>query len=484
MPTNSLDEKLVEDNSKASLQMKQIGHTGLPTAMGLVRDDFYNELEYPFAAKTFKNMVYHPTVASAVTVIKDTIRKVNWDVKPVDDSEEAKEQAEFIQSCMQDMDRPWKEYINEFLSIITYGFSLNEKVFKRRKNKKSKFTDNKIGWKKLPSRNQASVKRWVWDEEGRDLIGVVQDLALVKRGASRYETTNPIVGIPIEKLLHFRHDAQLDNPEGNSPLKSAYIPWKYMVTIEEYEAVGISRDLAGMPIIYLPPEYMAENASDDKKAVYTYMQQVVRNINANEQAGLVFPRFIDPETKHDAFGFELANTQGGKSYDTDAIIRRYEQKILMSFLADVLIIGHGNTGSFSLASEKSNLLSTKIAAILDQIVEVINNDLIPHTFRINGWDDSETPKIVYNDFEKTSLDEVGKLVQRAVSVGALEVDKELSNKLRELIEVPPADESNPVTIVNPNNNGNGGEGMKTAGEGTATNPGGSDSSSDNNENAS
>lgn len=458
---NPADTKLLSD--AARVIMPEIGNNGLANPLGLIRDDFYTELEYPLAARTFKNMTYHPTVSSAITVIEDTIRKVNWTIEAPDDADEQmKEHTQFIESCMHDMDRPWSEYVQEFLSIIIYGFSINEKVWKRRKkkNQKSKFDDGLFGWKKLPTRSQASIKRWVWDEDGRDLLGVIQDLSQVKGGSLRYNVDGTLIGIPKNKFLHFRHNAQLDNPEGNSPLKQVFIPWSYLTTIEEYEAVGISRDMNGMPMIKLPPDYMSENASDDKKAVFEYMKTVIRNINANEQAGLVFPTFVDPDTKADAFDFELVGTQGNKSYDTDKIIRRYEQKILMTFLADVLLLGHSNVGSNALASEKSSLLSVKVEAILSQIVDVINKDLIPHTFRMNGWDDTITPKIAFDSFEETSLDEVGKLVQRAVSVGAMEVDKELSNKLRDLIEVSEADESKPITIVNPNNESKAGEGME------------------------
>jgi hypothetical protein len=484
LSNNPTDVKLLSE--AARVVMPELGNSGLANPLGLIRDDFYRELEYPLAAKTFKNMTYHPTVSSAITVIEDTIRRVNWSVEaPKDATPEMKVRTKHIESCMHDMDRTWAEYIQEFLSILIYGFSVNEKVWKRRtkKNNKSRHDDGLIGWKRLPSRSQASIKRWVWDDKGRDLIGVIQDLSQVKGGSLRYNVDGTLIGIPRSKFLHFRHNAQLDNPEGNSPLKQVFIPWSYLTTIEEYEAVGISRDMNGMPMIKLPPEYMAANASDDKKAVFDYMKQVIRNINANEQSGLVFPKFVDPDTKADAFEFSLVGTQGNKNYDTDAIIRRYEQKILMTFLADVLLLGHSAVGSNALASEKSSLLAVKVEAILAQIVDIINTDLIPHTFRMNGWDDTITPKLTFDSFEDTSLDEVGKLVQRAVSVGAMSIDEPLSNYLRDLIGASDADPSAPVLMPS-DSISSAGEGFKTAGEGTATSPGGSDSSSNNNDNAS
>lgn len=484
MNNNILDERILAESVRGG--MSEIGNTGIPNPMGIIREDFYKDLEFPAAAATYKNMTYHPTVAAGLTVIKDTIRKVTWRVVSSEDIETPKEELKFIKSCMEDMDRPWTDYIQEFLSILIYGFSVNEKVWKRRTKtkQKSRFNDGKVGWKKLPTRSQASIKRWVWDEDGRDLIGVIQDVSLVKGITGRYLLDGRLVGIPRDRFLHFRHNAEADSPEGNSPLKQVYIPLNYLRTIEEYEAVGVARDMNGMPMISLPPDYMSKNAPQEKKDVFEYMKTVIRNINANEQAGLVFPRFIDPDTRQDSFGFELVSTKGSKNYDTNAIIRRYEEKILMTFLADVLLMGHAEGGSFSLASEKNTLLSIKVSAVLDQIVDVINNDLIPSTYRMNGMDDTYTPKIVYEDFDDNSLDEIGKFLQRSVSVGAMSVDEVLSDKLRAMIEVEPADASKPIKMPSTARASRAGDGMETAGEGTSTAPSGNDDSTDNNDNAS
>lgn len=186
---------------------------------------------------------------------------------------------------------------------------------------------------------------------------------------------------------------------------------------------------------------MSENASQEQKAVYEYMQTVVRNITANEQAGLIMPKFVDPDTKTDMFTFELIGSSGGgsKQYDTDAVLKRYDHRILMSFLADVMILGGDASGSYSLASSKETAIIKMVKMLFDQILEEINKDLIPHTFRLNGWDDNEFPTIGLADIEEDSLDELGKFIQRVVTSGAMEVDKVLSDTLRDKIEVAPAD---------------------------------------------
>ena len=466
--------------AKGRTTMGDVGQLGLPVFRGVVREELYKDLEFPRAAQTYRNMTLHSTVSSALTIISDTIRQVEWYVEGgAVEGDDA-----LIETCMGDLDRPWDEYIEEFLSILTYGFSVNEKVWKVRSKGKSKHDDGKIGWKRLPARNQASIKRWVWDDTGSDLLGVIQSVENVKGGAARYGTARTETGIPRGKFLLFRHNPRLDSPEGTSPLKGSYLAFKYLVALEEFEAIGVSRDMSGLPVCRLPPEYMSDNASPDKKTVYEYMKTIIRNLQMNESAGIIMPSFVDPETKQDSFGFELMSVKGGgKSYDTNAVIQRYEQKMLMSFLADLLVMGHNGSGSFGLAEEKGSLLTIRIQSILNQITDVLNEDLIPHTFKMNGLDREVFPKIKYKGFDSDSLDSISKFIQRVVSVGAVEVDKPMSDKLRELVELEQADDDKPITMLPVDTKSESGQGMATAGDGNSTTPNGGDSSASNKDNA-
>ena len=49
----------------------------------------------------------------------------------------------------------------------------------------------------------------------------------------------------------------------------------------------------------------------------------------------------------------------------------------------------------SLAGSKTNILAVAIDARLKEIQEVLDNDLIPSLFKLNGWEDEELPKFVY-----------------------------------------------------------------------------------------
>lgn len=448
----------------SAVPLGELTTTGLRIADGRIYEEVDEAFRWPLLIHTCKIMSRDETIYAATIAIKSLIRNVKWSVTTPDGegevTEQMKEREKFIWSCMNDMENSWSEFINEALSMLTYGFCLHEKVYKTRKGyhskllHKSKHNDNKIGWAKLPIRSQDTISKWVYDAKVRSIEYVEQDLSTVQAFTGNSRELPQSILIPYSKILHFKFDSDRGNPEGNTPLKACRVPWKYKTTIAEFEAIGVSRDMNGMPMISLPPEYMSPDASEDKKVVYSYMQDVIRNMHMNEQAGLVFPRFIDPASKQDIFDFRLVSVEGSKQFDTDKIINRYETKILMAYLADVLKMGQESTGSFALSDNKTNLMAVGIKSILTQLLEVINRDLITQTAIMNGWDVSKPlPQITYEDLDERDLDKLGAYVQRTVEAGVMEVDQVLSDELRKIARLPIANPNKKIRkeLLNHNN---------------------------------
>lgn len=139
------------------------------------------------------------------------------------------------------------------------------------------------------------------------------------------------------------------------------------------------------------------------------------------------------------FTFELMGIQGGgKQYDTSEVIRQYQNEILTCYSASMLKLGQDATGSFALSDNMSNLLAFGVQHNLEIIAQQIDVDLIPQTLAINGWkfEQEDMPRLEYGDISQRNLDEVGKFVQRSVSVGAMTVDKTLDKALRKMAELP------------------------------------------------
>jgi hypothetical protein len=232
---------------------------------------------------------------------------------------------------------------------------------------------------------------------------------------------------------------------------------------------------------------MAEDAPEGMQAVYQFAKDAINNLHVSESAGLVIPKLIDPISKENLFGFHLESVGGGggKSYDTESIINRYENKILMTFLADVLKMGQDSTGSFALSDNKTNLFQVGIEAILKETLEVVNRQLIPETLKLNGFKlgTEETVTIGFNNKDDIDLEVIGKFIQQVTATGALEIDEGISNFLRNLVGAPSVDRSRPIKEAMIGGGASkSGEGMKTNGEGTAKKVGGTNASTANKDN--
>lgn len=467
--------------------MGELGTIGLKVSNGMIYEDIKTELSFPYSIVTYKQMSYDPIIAAGLSFYEYMMLKAKFRVKPVKDATEAElEQAFMIEECMNDMEHSWDDFIQEVSSMNSQGFSVHEIVLRPRLHSKgSLYNDGKVGWRKLPIRSQDTIQKWHYEDpsDPNKLTGLRQSTFTENRRATSLSRSGTFVDIPKNKFLLFRTGKRKDNPQGESILKSAYFPWKYRSAIEETEAVGIERDLSGLPVIYIPPEYMAEDATPEQKAIYRYYQNIVKNIQLNQQGGLVLPQAFHPESKQPMFAFKLMGAEGGKAYDTSAIIQRYDNKILTAMGCDILTMGQSSSGSYALGSIKSNMTAIAVESRLKEICNVINKQLIPITARKNGWDTSRLPQLSFDDLETFDLETWSKAMQRVASTGLVERDRPMLNKTREMLGVDPypADEEVHTDLLT-GATSKSGQGLETPFEGTRTQDGGGDDNSSNSEN--
>lgn len=407
--------------------MAEIGRIGQKRYGGVFYEEFLKELRGIKGIETYREMADNDdTVGAILFAIKMLIRHTKWNIEPGGDNQKDREAAEFVESCMDDMQNTWTDTISEILSFLTYGWSFHEIVYKRRmgktKNRRtnSKYSDGLIGWQKLPIRAQDTLYEWVYDNND-NLVGMTQQAP-------------PDYGmytIPITKAMLFRTESAKDNPEGRSILRNAYRPWYFKRRIQEIEAIGIERDLAGLPVFHTPEGVDIWDSTDpDMVKINASLIRMVKNIRRDESEGLVLPN---------GFDFELVSTGGARQFDTNAIINRYDTKIAMTVLADFIMLGHQKVGSFALSSDKTELFSVAISSFLDVICETFNNQGIPALIDINGehFDGiSDYPKMTHGDIEDVNLKEVAQYIKDMVGIGVIVPDDGLEDYIREVGNLP------------------------------------------------
>jgi len=410
-----------------------IGLTGLIHNAGQVQEEFLPQLRGQKAIQTYNEMASNdPIVASMLFAIDMFLRKVTWRVQPAGEDDKSKEDAEFLTQCKDDMSSTWPDFVSEVNSMLQYGWSYFEILYKRRTsnvngagNQVSKFNDNKIGWRKFDPRSQDSLDMWIFDQEG-GIRGMVQ------RPAPDYNQRF----IPISKSLLFRTTSRKNNPEGRSVLRAAYRPWYFKKRIEEIEGVGVERDLAGLPMAEIPARFLSDQATDQEKAMVASIRQLVSNVRRDRQEGIIWPQDYDPTTKQPQYVFRLLNSGGTRQFDTSNIITRYEQRMAMTVLADFILTGHDSTGSFALATSKSGMFQASLGAWLDIIKDTLNNYAVPRLFRLNGVE-GPYPTFEHDHVQSPSLADLATFVAALAGAGAqLFPDTELENHFRELAQLP------------------------------------------------
>ena len=402
---------------------KPIGVTGLRRYGPNIYEEFLPELRWPRAGKVYQEMSDNDAVIGAVLYLAEMlIRGVDWTVEAASTSEADVEAAEFLKSCMHDMDTSWANTISEILSMLTYGFSFHEVVYKVRRGPDesspkycSAYSDGRIGWRRLPIRAQTSLDGWEFDEEG-NVTAFLQSC----------EPDFKLRRIPMSRGLLFRTRVSKDNPEGKSLLRNAYRSWFFKKHFEEIEGIGIERDLAGFPVLTAPEGLDLWNEEDPMMVqMRAQAEELVSSVRRDSEEGMLLPN-----------GWELKLLTSGSSRQIDigATRERYDNRIAITLLSDIILLGN-KSGSFALAESKQSLLAAALQSQLLNISDEFNAKAVPNLFKMNNFVGlTGLPKIVPTKIQTPTLSELA-LMLRAMGLN-IAGDQELQKHLRHVLCLP------------------------------------------------
>ncbi len=402
--------------TKPTLDLSRIGTTGLPVWHGRVYDEILLDLQGEKGRRILREMSEQdPIIGGVLLGVEMLSRQVTWSLKPADDSDKAREVADFVDGALSDISPSWGDTLSEILSMLTYGWSWLEILYKRRQGlkpdeptKTSRYDDGKIGWGSFAIRGQESLYEWIYENpDGTgELVGLRQMAPPIYR----------IVDIPRNKSLHFVTRSRRQNPEGISFLRNCYRPWYMKEAIEQIEGIGIERDLAGLPVLWAPENLFSKDASDEEKQLFEQLKKIVTSIKRDEQEGIVMPMSYD-EDKNPSYKLELLSTAGQRQFDTNAIINRYDERIAMSMLADFILMGHQAVGSFALSTTKTGLFSTALSAILDVIAAEVNFQAIPRLVLLNSYPLDMCPTLQHGNIESADMAKLGLFLKGLADAG-------------------------------------------------------------------
>ena len=414
-----------------------IGVTGLRHAnKRLYDDELVAELKFPRSINTFAKMKTDPIIAGSFLLIQQFVRSVEARVEPkggLQATEEAKKKAQIISDALfKDMTRSFDQVLTEILTFVENGFSFHEPTFK--------IKNGNIIWKDIPTRHASTIKGFKWDRSG-DITHVIQwaPSPNILSGTSTLSGTD--IEIPYSRLLHFRTNSERNNPVGRSILKNAHRAWSFKTKLEELEAIGVEREMNGLPYMRIPSEYFNADPEESPE-LYQALEEFIRigtNARNNEQACVIMPSDRD-ENNNPLFEFELIASKGTRSLDTSKIVERYDYRIAQSMLADFLLMGSGSTGSFALSDNKVGTFVRSLEAYLEVVAEQFNRRAIPDLYRRNKWSEEDLCQLVFEPIGNETLADLGKFLSDTKNF--ITPDKSLENSVRKRANLPERDESN------------------------------------------
>lgn len=422
--------------NEAKLAYDILGTTGLKQTGGWVLEEFLRQLRGPRAAELIKEMTWNSAQVGAVrTLIHTLARQVTWTVESAKeplDPQAAALAEKLVRTSMDDMEHSWHAFITEALSHYDYGYSFHEIVYKLRRGPKglpvtrSKYDDGLVGWRKIELRSQDSLDRWQFSEE-HELEGFWQ----------RDPYANNYAFIPSNRAIHFRTETFKNNPEGRSGFRNAVVSYLRLKHIEDIEAIGVERDLAGMPFLQVPPEILAPGANAEYRALRTALETQLGQIKRDQRDYILMPAEVNKEGKSTGFKFQLLASSGTRQLDIVAIKNSYKTDILMTVLAQFLQLGvNSMTGSRSLASSATDLFTLSEGALLDNMEETINAQLVNPLCELNGFAAEDQPRIVHGDIETPELGPLGTFLQQMFTTGTLAPSDKLMEALHHAAGLP------------------------------------------------
>ena len=433
-------KKLSEELGKVEL-----GQGGSNTKDGTIRaDEFLPDLKGKRAIRKFREMRDNDsTIGAVMYATEQVLRDVDYYVEPANDSDEAKKEADFVKSVLEDMEHTLDDHISEALSHLTFGFSIFEVVYKRRRGpdfragkKYSKYTDGRIGVRKLASRAQWTIERFDVDKTTGDVLGVRQE--------QNYGTKS--LFIPSNKILHYKTTNTNNDPSGRSILRNAYSSYQYLKNLQNIEAIAVERELHGVPVGRIAAEYLSPDATADQASVRAQMEKILRDLKFNEQGYALLPSDVYRDadgkpTNQRIVDIELIASNGSRNIDINPIINRYQHDIARSVMAEFLMLGAGANGSYALSKSKTDLFLRSMESYINSIFDVLNTQLVRPLWHLNGLNFDHMPKVRAGDVAPHDLRELGAYLRNLNGADISLADQtSIVNALLRNAELPALDE--------------------------------------------
>jgi SPP1 gp7 family putative phage head morphogenesis protein len=357
----------------------------------------------------YEDMLKDDQVSVCLTLKKDLILCSGYDIVAQEDGQE--EIVKDIEIAInEDPDWPFEQMMEEVLSACEFGFSISEKVFKKR-------DDGKISLRWLKTRHPGP---WLIHQD---------DAGNIVRYEQQGTSTN--LDVPEDVLIHFINKRRFQNPYGVSDLRAAYQAYFAKKHITRWYSIFIEKSASPVPHGKYGKEATPKAVTDMYNALKRFQTKTT----------LVTPDYMDVD-------FLETKSNGEAFVKGINIFNMFIGRALL--IPDLLGFSGSETsgGSFSLGANQMEVFLKHIKRVRDNLEKTINQEVIwPIVLHNYGFVDNY-PKLKFRPISKDELVEASKLWLEAVKSRVWEPTQEEISHFKNIINYPVTDEeqNNPQEI--------------------------------------
>lgn len=434
-PTKNLEKE------RSLLLSPEIGTIGLNSIKAFTNFMQPYETRFPECIRTFKEMGEDPDVATALDATYIFVDRAFFDfnIRYNVKSAKSRKAAKFVEYTLKNMEAPLRQYVRSLLTYKQFGFAFAEKVYALDEDPKSPY----FGYYRLtklafrPQDTLDMANPFTYTDDGRTILTVNQNITNAMLSPGNKGLKTGVKEIPMNKVLFVGNNITENKPLGESPLLAVYRSWREKSLIQEFEVIGVSKDLGGMPVLKVPSDILNRASLDpagDEAQSLRVLQANIANLHSGEQAYMVLPSDVYEGTVMRQYDLVFQGVEGtGKQFDTQQLIKQRKLEIYNRFGAGVLIMGDGDAGSFALSDNKQTLLSHFIERDVNITAEAINSQVIPQLLRMNGifLSEDDMPKFEAGVMGDPDIEVNAKAIQQIVAAGAIPLTPEVINEFLE-----------------------------------------------------
>jgi SPP1 gp7 family putative phage head morphogenesis protein len=356
----------------------------------------------------YTDMLKDDQVSVASTLKKDLMLSSGFDIICEEENQEdIKKDIEI--ALNEDPDWPIEEMFEEMLSHTDYGFSISEKVFKKRE-------DGSIGLRWIKTRHPGP---WLFHQD--DAGNII-----------RYEQqgTSTSTNVPPNVLIHMINKRRFQNPYGIPDLRAAYQAWFAKKHITRWYAIYIEKSASPIP----HGKYGKEASEAAKQSLYDSLKQF------QTKSTIVTPDYMEVE-------FLESKTNGEAFIKGLNIFNMFIARSML--IPDLLGYGGSETtgGSFSLGANQMEIFFKHISRVRFNLEKTINKHLIwPIVVHNHGFLENY-PKLRFRPISKTFMLEFVKVWLDAVKSRVWTPTDEEIEHFRDIVNFPNSEENE---IIRPN----------------------------------